>query len=247
MEAACNLRQLQLPEAKACIICQVENTDVLIKCGSHGLETLKKATETRDKLFDVDNRAAIDRISAISSEEPEKGIWYRKCCYSTFTSRNHIQRLEKKRKGTPQDSEPSASMPRFRKSCTSTVNWVACMLCQNVKIKEVLCSVTTFKMSSRILHLSNYDQTIHVHLSGITDLIAAEGKYHPNCLKRFERNVAKVKETAEHEKIDLAMQWLTAELNHSAKHAHVRLFLANHQIGQISVPAAYYIVYCTLV
>jgi len=44
-------------------------------------------------------------------------------------------------------------------------------------------------MSSRIRDVSHYDQTIHVRLSGINDLIAAEGKYHPNCLKRFERNM----------------------------------------------------------
>jgi hypothetical protein len=60
-----------------------------------------------------------------------------------------------------------------------------------------------------------------VRLSGVSDLIASEGKYHPNCLKRFERNTAKVKETCEHEKIDLAMQWLTTEFRDSAKHAHV--------------------------
>jgi len=86
MEAACNLRQqLQPSDIEACMVCLEEKNDTLIKCGSHGLDTLKKAAATRDKLFDVDNRAAIDRISAISYEEPETVLWYHKCCYSTFT------------------------------------------------------------------------------------------------------------------------------------------------------------------
>ena len=129
--------------------------------------------------------------------------------------------LGKKRKGGLHESEPSTSKPRLRRSCTSAVNWEAWIFCQNTKIKETLCSVTTFKMSSKILDLSSYDQTINVRLSGVSDLIASERKYLHNCLKIFERNAAKVKETCEHEKIDLAMQCLTTELRDSAKHAHV--------------------------
>ena len=68
----------------------------MIKCGVNGLEALKKAAEKRDKLCDIDNRAAIDRLSAISFEDSDKALWYHKCCYSTFTSKNHIERLGEK-------------------------------------------------------------------------------------------------------------------------------------------------------
>ena len=47
--------------------------------------------------------------------------------------------------------------------------------------------MTTFKMSQNILALSKFDQKAHVRLAGVSDLIAAEGKYHPNYYKKFLR------------------------------------------------------------
>lgn len=74
-------------------------------------------------------------------------------------------------------------------------------------------------MSDQILDLSKYDQEAHVRLAGISDLIAAEGKYHANCLKKFMRNASKTKESSE--KTDLAMEWLVKEIRQSAKKGHV--------------------------
>ena len=44
--------------------------------------------------------------------------------------------------------------------------------------KQILFSVTTFKMSQRILVGAKCDHDLSLRLSGVNDLIVAEGKYH---------------------------------------------------------------------
>ena len=88
MEPLCSLRPHPHPiDNEGCIICQDEKNDNMIKCGVNGLEALKKAAEKRDKLCDIDNRAAIDRLSAISFEDSDWLIIY------GFTSHSRIFHL----------------------------------------------------------------------------------------------------------------------------------------------------------
>lgn len=105
------------------------------------------------------------------------------------------------------------------RSSTTSVKWDLCIFCQDIKPKETLSSVTTFKMIDQILAFSKYDQEAHVRLAGISDFIAAEGKYHPNCYKKFQRNATKAKEGAG--KNDLAMEWLISEIRVCAKKGNV--------------------------
>ena len=74
-------------------------------------------------------------------------------------------------------------------------------------------------MSDKILNLSQYDQEAHARLAGVNDLIAAEGKYHPNCFKKFQRGAAKYKPYSD--KTNLAMEWLINEIRKSASKEHV--------------------------
>ena len=67
--------------------------------------------------------------------------------------------------------------------------------------------------------MSQYDQEAHARLAGVSDLIAAEGKYHPNCFKRFQRGAARNKQNSD--KTDLAMEWLINEIRKSANKRHV--------------------------
>lgn len=101
----------------------------------------------------------------------------------------------------------------------STVKWALCIFCQDTNLKESVSSVATFKMSVQILALSKFDQEVHVFLAGVSDLIAAEGKYHPNCFKKFKRKASKNKDSSEN--IGLAMEWLVSEMKESAKKGHV--------------------------
>ena len=64
------------------------------------------------------------------------------------------------------------------------------MFCQ-VKETSKLRSVMTMNLSDKILQLAKSDLYMRVRLAGIADLIAAEGKYHPQCLVEFERKMKK--------------------------------------------------------
>ena len=153
MEAVCSLKRAHQPDFEECLICQERKTERLINGGERGFETLKHASQTRDKLLDTDNRPAIDRILTVPPSDINQLCWH-KSCFSSFTSRTKIQRLEKKQeKSRPEISEPSTSAIKLRSS-TKSVNWDLCIFCQDTKVKEILCSVTTFKMSDKILNLS---------------------------------------------------------------------------------------------
>ena len=223
MEAVCSLKRHRQPtDFKECIICQEEKADKnFIQCGEQGLAKLKTLAVMRNRLCDAENRLVIDRILELSSSNVTQDLWYHKSCYSTFTSKSHIERLDEKRSSAkPQECEPSSSGTTLRSS-TTAVDWDVCMFCQDTSLKETLCSVTTLKMSDTILNLSKFDQDVHVRLSGISDIIAAEGKYHPKCFKKFQYNASKAKTTSETQKTDLAMGWLTADIMDSSKKGHV--------------------------
>ena len=49
----------------------------------------------------------------------------------------------------------------------------------------------TFSMSKQILQSAHLDYKLSVHLAGVNDLIAAEGKYHLICLRAYERSTSK--------------------------------------------------------
>ena len=187
MEAVYSLKRPHQPDFEECIICQESRPERFINGGEKGLETLKQASKERTKWDDTKNRPVIDRILSVTSAEIGLVVWH-KSCYSLFTSKMLIQRLQKKKeRSTNEDCEPSISNISLRSS-TPAVKWDLCIFCQDTKKNEKICSVTTFKMSEQILELSQYNQETHSRLAGINDLIAAEGKYHPNCLKCFQQN-----------------------------------------------------------
>ena len=41
--------------------------------------------------------------------------------------------------------------------------------------------------------------TIHLCVAGVSDLIAAEGKYHPHCYNKFLRNVSRSRNEAKYD------------------------------------------------
>ena len=48
-------------------------------------------------------------------------------------------------------------------------------------------------MSKNILSAAKYDEKLHVRVADVTDLVAAEGIYHANCMKKLFRDVEKAK------------------------------------------------------
>lgn len=228
MEVAGSLKRQRPIALKNCIICQEEKRDKLLSSTDKGLSTLQDAAHSRKSFQDPNNRFAIDRITSMFDANREQSMVWHRSCYASFTSKAHILRLSKPAPSTVtsaslehEEAGPSSRPPSrsCRSSTGAALDWEACIFCQDTSTKGKLSSVTTFKMSDQILEASKYDQKLSVHLAGIIDLIASEGKYHVSCFVKFTRQASKAKEQCKN--IDLAMQWLIQELNQAAKKAHV--------------------------
>jgi len=217
MEPLMNLKRPSVVALQMCIICQEKSKDPLRDATSLSLQTIKAATDSRTKLRDEKYKDAVDRLNHyIGSEEEVTLVWHPKC-YAQYTDKNKIQRLQHKTTGP---DSCGSSKPTTRKSSEGTsVNWEACMFCQHIHIKQKLISVCTFKKSNEILESARYDQVLRVRLSGVHDLIAAEGKYHLNCYVNFTRLVIQVRDGKTQD--DIALTWLINELQQSAKQGHV--------------------------
>ena len=89
------------------------------------------------------------------------------------------------------------------------------MFCQDGETskKRSMCSVTTLKMSQRILEGGKCDHDLSLRVAGVNDLIAAEGRYHPNC---YKRKVSRSRDIAKDES-GTVLSWLIDELNKSAE------------------------------
>ena len=200
-----------------CIICQTGGGS-LRHASKQGIEMLTKATEIRRKLRDAKNRSAIDRlVDVLDSEHASSLVWH-KNCYSQFSDKNKIKRLESTQDSHPVKDGMASSSNRAhspqpcssRRSSVTPMNWNLCMFCQDIHPKERLCSVMTLNTSSDILDAAKLDYNLCLRLAGINDLIAAEAKYHLTCFSSFKRTTSKIKHDSEH--TDLAMIWLCNEL-----------------------------------
>lgn len=184
MDPLLELKRKREDDFEQCIICQDIKHEKLLTASKQGLTTLKESASLRHKLRDSKNRVIIDRIMAL--QEEASFMWH-KSCYSSFTSKSKISRLEKS--SSPNNSSAACSsvnqdQGRNLRSSTPPINWDLCMFCQKTGHTK-LSSVTTFKMSKQILDASKYDHMLSVQLSGIHDLIASEGKYHCTCYKAW--------------------------------------------------------------
>ena len=219
MEAVCSLKHdLSIP-LNTCIICQESKKYQVFNATEQGLLTLKAAAQNRRRLHDPQHREAIDRVLLV--QNVEQHVVSHRTCYASFTSKSHISRLQQKSADLHKGAGPSnpRELPTLTRSSVATMKWDACMFCQEVKSKLRVSMVTTMNMSDRILAASKYDQILSVNLASVSDLIAAEGRYHTPCYMKFLQKTTKTKENSFTS--DLAMEWLLDELTCAANIANI--------------------------
>lgn len=229
MEPLLTLKRPSTDSYDQCIICQQVKKDSVFNASDKGLATLQESANARQKLRDSEYREAIDRIAdGLQAGHGKSFVWH-KYCYAKFTDKGKIKRLQQKgndnlpsTSGCQQSATPAG--PSLRSS-VPPMNWTYCMFCQNHNTREKLSAVTTFNVSQKILEFAKYDHPLFVRVSAISDLIAAEGKYHPNCYKRFLKNATKTKDDSRG--TDLAMSWLIKELKYSAEQGHI------HELSEV--------------
>ena len=167
---------------KKCIFCQENKFPKkkfpLSKATTTGISRVLHCTDIRDSCNDEKYEHAIGRLKGLKDVENQDVFWHRGC-YSEFTNEGHIQRLQKR--GTD-GAEVSVS----RRSSLDRTDWSKCMFCQ--KDSKGLCQVQTMETSEKILRNASTYEEMSCRLAGVSEVIAAEGKYHLKCYARFQRN-----------------------------------------------------------
>ena len=203
-----------------CVICQEKKTDTLELKSKKSIETLTERASRRKKVKDARNYDAIDRIEKLS---PNDRVLCHRKCYSAFTHPRPIQLMERKAclltntsdtinvdteddvPSTPSCSHPSAAASRTLRNASTPIDWELCIFCQQ-QIKQKLFNITTFSVSDMVLKNAKYDNILRVKLGNVSDLIAAEGKYHLKCMNAFKYDTQKTEKESKCE--DLAMIFL---------------------------------------
>ena len=70
------------------------------------------------------------------------------------------------------------------------------MFCQTESKRVTLRSVSTLETNTNIIEGAKFDHKLWPALSGCSDLIAAEAKYHLSCYTSFKRKISKTRDTA---------------------------------------------------
>ena len=198
----------------------------MLSATERGLKTLSDVTHDRQKLRHPKYKDAVDRLSEALKHESKSQLVWHKSSYTMYTNRTKLNKL--KETSLAESSPSCSSAPRtetpsswdcHRRSSLKPINWELCMFCQEDKSKQKLTSVTTLNKSTEILEASRFEPKMRVRVAGVSDLIAAEGKYHLSCYVQFTRKISQTKQDTQH--TELPMIWLCDELKYSADHGHV--------------------------
>ncbi|KAK2160587.1 hypothetical protein LSH36_130g05004, partial [Paralvinella palmiformis] len=147
---------------------------------SAGLISVKDASSTRTK-FHCD--AYIDTIDMLNSNshvlnDPSKKLIWHKSCYSSFTSKSHLERLKKRYENLPASStseQEQQAVPGLSRTVIPPVDYKLCIFCQaDTGSSDDIRRVMTKSTSSKILKHKDSDYFLSCRLAGVSCLIAAE-------------------------------------------------------------------------
>ena len=99
MEPILNLKRSREVSYDRCIICQEKSSRKssggdLSVATTTGIDSLRQATELRQKLRDCDFREAVDRLASLFNEESDlpKLLYHRLTCFARYTNKQKINK-----------------------------------------------------------------------------------------------------------------------------------------------------------
>ena len=191
--------ELAISDLNKCLICQVHKFPKkkypLTQGTATGISRILHCAGIRESC--QDNPTQCSRIVNALREEGNRLVLWHRQCYSDFTNEGHIQRVLKRKSDNHDESEAVPSSKAARRSSTQPIDWAKCMFCQTDSKKEALNQVLTFQTSQKLLEQALLDKEMSCRFAGISDSIAAEGKYHLKCYSRFQRKMQAAKNDEE--------------------------------------------------
>lgn len=189
-----------------CLICQTkkgkDETKLLSKLSPEGRERLLSCGKERQAALDSKLSQAIIRVLHTLGEQDGSNYVNHKSCYASFTSKSKIDALKEagtkalKVKANPNLTQNPAE--HITRSKAAKMDKTKCILCQKDS-NEHLRLVMSANMDSKIMNFAKYDYTLHIRVSAVGDLIAADALYHSTCVLKFK----KLKETMKIDEDDL--------------------------------------------
>ena len=184
-----------------CIICQEtkfpKKKFPLSKGTSAGISRVLHCAGIRKNFQDETYKRCSEMVNSLEEKGNQDVFWHRQC-YSDFTNEGHIQRLQKRASDGGEADETAPGGPSSRRSSLERMDWSKCIFCQTDMKKVALSQVQTLETSEKILSKAINDREMICRLAGISDLIAAEGKYHLKCYTRYlKKTTQKISEDNE--------------------------------------------------
>lgn len=188
--------------ADKCLICQEDRRDDFTRDASaKGLATLKEALTVRT-LFNCEKYTdAIEKLHKNQHiiDNQLVQLVYHKGCFSSFTSKDHLERLKKRhgkvQKLTCEKENAVPSKGYVSRRTIPPVKWELCIFCQE-GLTGGLRQVLTLETSDKIHKNKDCNFALSCRLAGITDLVAAKAKYHLRCYSKFQKTVAKTESSS---------------------------------------------------
>ena len=208
----------------------MKKTDRPQEASNEAKDRVIQCLQKRRKWRDLSNVDLLDRLEQITEDEWESSqIKWHKNCHASFISATNLVRVENWYKKYMQEINNKApaetagcSTSSSRRASSCLVNWKKCIFCQKEEAKTVVHNIETLEKSRSIISLSETHPVMRLRLSGINDLIAAEGKYHLKCLVQFERKTLKqVKSVFDIGEKDTVMAHLCSDLEKGLAKGHV--------------------------
>ena len=212
-----------------CLICQERDrkkfsgTRIL---NDAGIARIQQVVIDRKQYNDVANWDTIERLEHVSLTEiaKETDILYHKDCYTTFTSAQHISRQKAKFDKLSSSEIPCSStqqneQPALRSVLNSKLNTSRCIFCQEESSKKTYL-FARLDVSDAVIEAARSDYDMRYKLAGISDLVAADARYHLHCYVNFRRRTSG--DTAKtHDPVKICIQRVVQELSTGLSHGEI--------------------------
>lgn len=220
-----------------CLICQdsskTSKSAPLRKTTSVGVRTVAECCKEREKYNDSKYVDAFPRIRKYVGSEHVQQIQWHRSCYSDFTHPKTLAKLKSRiqpQSVTDEKQLPSTSIssdthhePKSLRSAHSAIDWSKCAFCQtDVPCKAgILTNVEFEHTSTKMLSLAQFDPTMRRRFAGVSDLMAAEGKYHLKCYVSFSRKYDKQSEGKSQSPENICFRNAMTELEKEMEKGHM--------------------------